>query len=1070
MKKVLSIFVTLSATLTINAAQAEDFSVWPRRMVIAFSGYTDTETLTDFPALVKLSAAVTQEMKENAADLWFTDFNGMPLAYEVESWDTDGVSAVWVKVPEFAPGESIFAYWGNPLAPAEPNSVDVWSEYTGVWHFNQDSGDLLDSTPNQLHAMRNNVTPAPGVVTIAQFYDGNGHVSVPHNAVMDLGSHFTVSGWYKYPDENPTPAWIRYFGKKARFDAGDGWEMEKQNASPIRLGPRGNGRGNSYISMPNGLSLNTQPREWLHITVQYLGSASGAVYVNGVLADTTDLGGTTAANSTAPFAIGANASGGERWQGYIDEVRLEPGNRSVAWIKACHDTMVNPLFAVCGAPEDNNTPLLLLKAGNIMPVSADVTLVDCSGAGPDIRLYWGENDGNDDEHAWDAFVKITPVNNGAYMYTTQLTKLTPETSYYLRYAIDDGLGNLTWTPEASSFKTPPWTAPVLDSVAFKFYPDTENPGGTITEVTINVLQTGFNPSLIFAWSEGDEGDDFDEWNNVYAFSTPQKGANIFQITGLQPDDKRAWRVRLTASENPPVELSGEFTFAYIYTWAGLDSGTQYWRIADNWDIGMVPNGPGAVVVFPVNCKANVDIAGVGKTLTLGTLTVHGTTRDTGNESRRLFSSDGTPIVWDNKGASIHINWFSQKYWGNLYIQAPQIFTGKTHLTTLGAGSSSALGLMDGPLDGIGPITSDGRRVILGASNGKNNVVSVPIVVENPQGEWNTLWVNGPGVVRMEGTTNTFACGHASGRLIANQGRLVLASKTVVNTRGTSSPRLFEGSNNSLFITEGSIFDAVPNNHMRFGGSTNTVHVTGSGSTFQYYIGEMDGSYNNLVASDGGCAFIRGNKDSFRISGTGQTIRVSSVLSKQPGVINAQGGDLNFTSPNGAIILQSGGVITNVANLGIGSGSFADSRVKLEGGQAFCNVLDVFSDNALEVVLQPNGTIQPIIADKYAWFLPGSKIIVTNRDKSGNTTGRYPLITAPNIYFETELDDPEFLKTPKRYAGTLVVVNNAANNTQTLFLDCIKRDDLPDDFVDEEDEVKEDVKVNNFVDDGRVYEW
>ena len=84
-------------------AQEFDSSEFSRKMPITFSGYAGGETLANFPALVRLDFELTREMKAGGADLRFTDAGNVLLPYEVDTWDTDGLSTVWVGIPSLAP-------------------------------------------------------------------------------------------------------------------------------------------------------------------------------------------------------------------------------------------------------------------------------------------------------------------------------------------------------------------------------------------------------------------------------------------------------------------------------------------------------------------------------------------------------------------------------------------------------------------------------------------------------------------------------------------------------------------------------------------------------------------------------------------------------------------------------------------------------------------------------------------------------------------------------------------------------------------------------------------------------
>ena len=81
-----------------------------------------------------------QFASQTGADLRFTDSTGLVLVpHEIDEWNTNGVSAVWVSVPRLAgPTNAIWAYWGNPLATNPPSAASVWMpDYDLVWHLRE---------------------------------------------------------------------------------------------------------------------------------------------------------------------------------------------------------------------------------------------------------------------------------------------------------------------------------------------------------------------------------------------------------------------------------------------------------------------------------------------------------------------------------------------------------------------------------------------------------------------------------------------------------------------------------------------------------------------------------------------------------------------------------------------------------------------------------------------------------------------------------------------------------------------------------------------------------------------
>ena len=146
-------WLALAAMALAATASADpvDWSAYAKSFDITFPGYTGGETLTDFPVLIRLSAArngfqYNKCKQPDGGDLRFSDADGNLLASEVDTWNPDGESLVWVKVPSLSTTTRITAHYGC-VSPATMNPQDVWSNgYLGVWHLNEDASPLADST------------------------------------------------------------------------------------------------------------------------------------------------------------------------------------------------------------------------------------------------------------------------------------------------------------------------------------------------------------------------------------------------------------------------------------------------------------------------------------------------------------------------------------------------------------------------------------------------------------------------------------------------------------------------------------------------------------------------------------------------------------------------------------------------------------------------------------------------------------------------------------------------------------------------------------------------------------
>jgi len=193
----------------------------PYKMQITFSGYDRTGVLTNFPALVVFSTNLTgfsyaQFKSATGYDLRFADSTGTnELTYEIESWDTNGSSTVWVRVPGLSnSADSIWAYWGDmgkTGALAGASGSGTWqTNYVAVWHLGREdaTASINDSTSSANSGTANGSTNAAGKAGYAQRFGWNDYVSA---GAAGLDPHQgTVSAWAKPGaitygnDPNPT--------------------------------------------------------------------------------------------------------------------------------------------------------------------------------------------------------------------------------------------------------------------------------------------------------------------------------------------------------------------------------------------------------------------------------------------------------------------------------------------------------------------------------------------------------------------------------------------------------------------------------------------------------------------------------------------------------------------------------------------------------------------------------------------------------------------------------------------------------------------------------------------------
>jgi hypothetical protein len=169
-----------------------------RLMKATFTGYTKAGALTNFPALMVFGSnlatngfAYSQMASTNGWDLVFMNSNAtQTLNYEIEKWNTNGNSYVWVQVPQLTSDTWIWACWGDSNLASAPASCttngSAWSNgYVSVWHFGEAAGVPHDSTGNGANGE-----------TVAAYGDVNQGVAgrIGNGCSFPGGSYISASG------------------------------------------------------------------------------------------------------------------------------------------------------------------------------------------------------------------------------------------------------------------------------------------------------------------------------------------------------------------------------------------------------------------------------------------------------------------------------------------------------------------------------------------------------------------------------------------------------------------------------------------------------------------------------------------------------------------------------------------------------------------------------------------------------------------------------------------------------------------------------------------------------------
>ena len=354
------------------SATGSELLGYARQMALTVDGYTGAETLTDVPVLVRLSTAISGfdyndfASPSNGADLAFFDANEQRLAYEIDEWHTNGTSLVWVKLPELKRGMRFTAAWGGvPMYGHTPDRFapdghEVWCDYAGVWHMNEDSGTAYDSTANGLDGIpscgtnkladveqmiayengacgraRVNMSTKPSSTEVMA--NGN-YMLIPSYDALKLGDQFVVSIWFKGEAIRNYPRVI-----SRKYDNADvgGFEYSVNNLGTSDI------RGGTSVCTSQ-IALPDYSNRWVQVAIAFENdivtcytNGVQAAYFAGVAAPPIDNG--------YPLAFGNKPNGmNPSFYGQYDEIRLRGGTLSADWIKADYDMIKNRDFLIYG--------------------------------------------------------------------------------------------------------------------------------------------------------------------------------------------------------------------------------------------------------------------------------------------------------------------------------------------------------------------------------------------------------------------------------------------------------------------------------------------------------------------------------------------------------------------------------------------------------------------------------------------------------------------------------------------------------------------------------------------------
>lgn len=428
---------------------------------ITFDGYTGAETLVAFPALVTFEEGVDGfsyaqlGAPETGGDLRFADADEVTeLPYEIDLWDSNGVSYVWVQVPALTNGARVLAYWGhgsetNP--PVAATNGSVWSgDFDAVFHLEDEAGSTVTDAqiPRSNGSLVNGAarTTAGLIGGAAEFFGDDERVN--NDVSKNFGSTGYTVGLWARADVLAQPTF------SGLFSSGPG-----TTGFQLSYGSGSFGDPNStwtYWTTADAV-IGPASTDWVFVVARCAGSGSDVETLwNAAPAGTA----TDERLSFARYDIGINRGENKAFDGVIDEVRIAATARSDDWLRAEFLTVVsNDVFAAYGPAIPAVADVLNVTNGaGVAGITSNQawlagSLLATGGSPAQVSVYWGATDAHPSLSGWDG------TNHFGYVgvslpaaYSNLATDLQPNTLYTYRYYATNDAGDVAWSPPVT-FRT-----------------------------------------------------------------------------------------------------------------------------------------------------------------------------------------------------------------------------------------------------------------------------------------------------------------------------------------------------------------------------------------------------------------------------------------------------------------------------------------------------------------------------------------------------------------------------------------------------------------------------------------
>ena len=339
---------------------------WNYRTKLTVDASKVDSDLTDYPLYINLNDLPTNfhtnVNQTDARDVRVTKADGTTeLPREVvfydSSTDTGELYVNYTGTLSGTTNTDIYVYYGNSGASDYATTDtygrnNVWdSNYVSVYHFNETSGQHIDSTGNHDSS---SVTVNQQGADIGKVFKADDYIA-GSKIVMNDHDDYSINTTNQLTAE----AWVKYDTISASIESlnkgyGSNYEWSlRVNTDGSVIANAFTAAGGDYMLAQSGVSEVTTAT-WYHLAMTFnFDSPSAEVFKNGVSKATSTSTSGSYANGSSSFNIGRRADNSRDTDGVIDEVRISNTARSDVWLSTQYNNQNDPstFFNSFGAQE-----------------------------------------------------------------------------------------------------------------------------------------------------------------------------------------------------------------------------------------------------------------------------------------------------------------------------------------------------------------------------------------------------------------------------------------------------------------------------------------------------------------------------------------------------------------------------------------------------------------------------------------------------------------------------------------------------------------------------------------------